>query len=177
MKNFISDILDLLVRSLSTQVLILIIIIIFRKKINDILSSFSFTISRVSAVKGLEFTNLSQDTEEFLDKKPKKLDKKDVEKWYKFEKIYRVIYGSQILFLDQINSFSSVNNDIALKEYNKAKEYYSESYKTINFEHWISFLIKRGLCEYEGSTLKITELGTEFLAYLIQNGISKTKIL
>jgi hypothetical protein len=176
MKENISEIIDLFTKFMTNQVLVLVIILIFRKNIFELLSSFSSTVSRVSGIKGIEFVNISQDMNDLIENNPKKTDKKEIEKWYKFEKIYRVIYGSQISLLDALNSYPTSNENIKFY-YNKASDYYSESYKTISLEQWTQFLIKKGLCVEENGVYKITDFGIEFLLYLVKNGMNKNKIL
>ncbi|MEI7604151.1 MAG: hypothetical protein WCJ19_03970 [bacterium] len=104
------------------------------------------------------------------------LDQKDIQ--LEFERIYNLIFGSQIVLLDLIAETKHL-------EY-KTIETYFKNLKDTNpvFGTWtawnyIKFLISQGLVEIEQETklLKITGKGLGFLQYVDECGYIRYKIL
>jgi hypothetical protein len=88
-----------------------------------------------------------------------------------FERIYGVIFGSQIELLKHLNSSSIPVNPGDLKiYYDYARTDYPTFYKDYSFEHWLNFLTAHTLVIKEEEGYKITNLGRELLAYLVVTG-------
>jgi hypothetical protein len=94
---------------------------------------------------------------------------------------YRLIMGSQIEVLLQANSGKILDTDSARAIYDLAKEKYPEIYKTFSFEDWINWPVNAGLLNMERdasmtSVVKITDIGKDFLHYLVGTGLTTPKI-
>jgi hypothetical protein len=97
------------------------------------------------------------------------------------ETTYRLIMGSQIGLLLQANSATPVDLEAARGIYDAAKATYPEIYKTFDFDNWLKWPANSGLTQLEtnasGKTIiKITDIGKEFLHYLVQVGLTTPKI-
>jgi len=91
-----------------------------------------------------------------------------------FEKIYRLIYNTQLDALDRLNARTTVTKE-------EAKETF-ESYtkilpvlKSISFKEWSNFLVNMGLVTEQDNKYSISSVGVEFLAYLTRKGYSRDK--
>lgn len=99
-----------------------------------------------------------------------------------FEKVYAVLYGSQLQALRWLNSQPAGVHADALKPfYEQAVNAWPAMYQNVDFRSWLSFLAGQGLItESEASSLTgdeeeafgvtITVMGREFLAYLVNGG-------
>lgn len=88
-----------------------------------------------------------------------------------FEKIYRIIFSSQISILKSINSFGSagVTADIRQSHFNAVMTN-SPSAVPFNIEQYFDFLISTGFIEKtdDGNT-RITEEGQDFLIWMVSD--------
>jgi hypothetical protein len=95
------------------------------------------------------------------------------------EATYRVIMGSQLSLLLQANAVPHVDFDGARSIYNEAKARYPDLYKTFEFETWVGWLSHSGLTETKGPLnspqITITDIGKEFLHYLVHAGLTTPK--
>ncbi|WP_226065509.1 hypothetical protein [Kaistella polysaccharea] len=91
-----------------------------------------------------------------------------------FERIYLVIFGSQIRILQRLNY--SITEDIdELKFYfDNAVKIYPETYKNYLYKDYLQFLISNKLVNYdqESNSLTITNFGQDFLRYIIESNLS-----
>ena len=86
-----------------------------------------------------------------------------------FEKIYRLIFGSQIhlLFLLRDKGGSSLPVGEARNIYLESKEIWPDIYKNYAFEAWLQYLtIHSEVIEENEKGLKITQEGIAFLNYI-----------
>jgi hypothetical protein len=93
-----------------------------------------------------------------------------------FERIYRVIFGSQILALRTLNSaIRPVSIEDAQKFFADFKEKYPEAYDNYGFDGWFGFLIKESLITIENNLIVITEGGRDFLMFLTHRRLPESK--
>jgi hypothetical protein len=96
------------------------------------------------------------------------------------ETTYRLILGSQIAILLQANLAIPFDVDGARAIYDDAKTRYPDVYKTFEFETWLNWPANSGLTiigrdTSNRSIIKITEIGKDFLHYLVNMGLTSTK--
>jgi hypothetical protein len=94
---------------------------------------------------------------------------------HEFERVYRVIFGSQISALQIFASQELVSPENLLPIYEQAKRNYTEFYRSISFDSWLKFLVDFVLMAQQGNKVGVTIRGKEFLKYLIDAGIPATK--
>ena len=86
-----------------------------------------------------------------------------------FERVYRLIYASQIRVLRAINgSITGLTRD-------NLNAYAPPAMKDAAggvAEWWIGNIVRGGLAEFEGQNVKITDSGKEFLVYITRQGYS-----
>jgi|SRR5579872_4928964 len=90
----------------------------------------------------------------------------------RFDRTYRLIFGSQITTLQDLNTAGISNREIVRGNYHIAAMIAPEFYANYTFEQWLHFLISQGLVQADGENLSITLAGREFLKFLIQEGLS-----
>lgn len=94
-----------------------------------------------------------------------------------FERTYRLIYGSQIRLLHKLNYSPEKSQDVKYL-YDNAANYFPETYKDYPYEDYLKFLVTEGLItkdENEG-ILSITDVGKDFLRYLVESNSSLEKL-
>jgi hypothetical protein len=97
-----------------------------------------------------------------------------------YERVYRVLWGTQISFLQTLNERP---DGVAMTEviltyvenHNKAVQQFNPSYKN-DLATYMTFLSREGLVQFkEPSSYVITELGVGILTYITQWGLPLTK--
>jgi hypothetical protein len=97
-----------------------------------------------------------------------------------FNRVYYLIFGSQLQLLDSLSGNSAgVGKDVAKREFfdpaaAKQPEFYG---KPDAFEQWLKFLTDMELLSATGELIVITQIGKEFLVYLIANNLTKNKAM
>jgi len=97
-----------------------------------------------------------------------------------FEKIYRLIFGSQIAGLRELNSRHSVPTAEARRRFDEEvvpanPDFYRGEQFT--FEQWLGFLRNSGLVAEAEERLSLTPLGKDFLGYLTALGLREDRPL
>lgn len=94
-----------------------------------------------------------------------------------FERIYSIIFGSQIRILQRLNYTITENIEDLKLYYENAVKYYPETYKNYNFIDYLKFLTTNKLVNYtEGdNSLTITNFGQDFLRYITESNLSLEK--
>lgn len=92
-----------------------------------------------------------------------------------YEMIYNAIYGSQLMILQQLNTFAFENNETLKRYYNYAVEQSPKFYDNYPYEDYIEFLYSFNLIVEEEDRVKITILGIDFLKYITETGKSLNK--
>ncbi|MFG1344367.1 hypothetical protein V5F59_05700 [Xanthobacter autotrophicus DSM 431] len=94
---------------------------------------------------------------------------------FHFERSYRLILGSQIEGLKILNIRITATMKDAKLLYDRASELYPEIYDNFSFDVWIGFLEGQNFIENDGGVLRITEVGRDFLRYLIAQRMDERK--
>lgn len=92
-----------------------------------------------------------------------------------FERIYNVIFGSQITVLKRLNELGQVSIADAKEFYEQVAADHPDVYSRFSFEAWLGFLISQGLVRTHDGFLQITELGREFLLYITVRRMPENK--
>jgi hypothetical protein len=97
------------------------------------------------------------------------------------EQTYRVIFGSQILVLKEINVRSFITAAQAQEIYGMAAAAFPDLYATFPFKNWGGFLIDQGLVVIpddpvtDESRVHLTPAGKDFLFFLTGRGLPENK--
>lgn len=81
-----------------------------------------------------------------------------------FERIYRIIFGSQMRFLRHLDIVKKISNKDAIKFFKQEKKKVSNN--DLEYDAWIRFLISQKLIEYKDDTYTITNKGLAFITYV-----------
>lgn len=91
-----------------------------------------------------------------------------------FEVFFRIVFRSQINLLDFLNSKAmGIPIQSAEPFYQAAASQYPGAFENGNFRSWLSWPLSAGLIEESNSVLKITDVGRQFLLYLMNSGIDR----
>lgn len=91
------------------------------------------------------------------------------------EKIYSLIYGSQIRMLQRLN-YSHIESKSELKlYYDNAVKNNPEGYKNYSYESYLNFLVQNGLIKIENENVSITDMGRDFLRYIVEANLTVEK--
>lgn len=93
-----------------------------------------------------------------------------------YEMIYNSIFGSQLMILQQLNTFAYEDNETLKRYYDYAVKSNPKFYDNYSFEEYIEFLYSFNLIMEEDSRLRITILGIDFLKYITETGKSLSKL-
>ena len=97
------------------------------------------------------------------------------------EKVYRVIFGSQIFALKEINMRGGLTVSEARGIYERAKEAFPVLYADYSFEGWGRFVLDHGLAVIpkptglESDRIHLTPFGKEFLFFLVGRSLAENK--
>lgn len=91
---------------------------------------------------------------------------------YQSEKLYRLIFGSQLTAMRFMNEAGSQSEDTLRSIYNAIKDQHAEFYKDFPFEHWIGFLIGSLAVAHENGAYGISVFGREFLGWVAETGLA-----
>lgn len=92
-----------------------------------------------------------------------------------FERIYNLIFGSQIAGLRELNTRGRVTGNEAREFFKGVKSRFADFYKGYSFEAWLGFLVSNGLVVRDQDILQITDLGRDFLIYLTGRRLPENK--
>ena len=81
-----------------------------------------------------------------------------------FERIYRIIFGSQIRLLRHLEAAKTLTKNEVAKFFKQEKRKMPDS--NIESEPWTKFVQSQGLMEYKDGEYTITNKGLAFIAYL-----------
>ena len=94
-----------------------------------------------------------------------------------FNRLYEVIYGSQLSILNKINTTANETKDSVKSFYDDAARYYPDFYSAYNYDEYFGFLISQGLLvQQENETISISAYGRDFLKFLIDTGKPLNKV-
>jgi len=96
-----------------------------------------------------------------------------------FEQIYSLIFGSQIFLLKKLNEVAGQGKprEFVAAHFEQIKSLFPEILGNWSSEQYLAFLLSRLLITMEGNTFHITNLGVEYLTWMIRNGRREDKPL
>jgi hypothetical protein len=95
-----------------------------------------------------------------------------------FESTYRLIFGSQISAMEQINTHGPQSSQtLSGIFYETAKALYPDFYATYSFESWLSFLTRHEMVQKvdDRDEFVLALAGKDFLVWLVNNGLTREK--
>lgn len=91
-----------------------------------------------------------------------------------FEQAYKLIFGSQIYFLKQINMKGMLTEAELVAHFEHVKKLFPPTFDEWSSDGYVLYLINNGLLKKEGTTYVLTNLGFEFLPWIVRRGYSET---
>ena len=88
------------------------------------------------------------------------------------ERIYRLIFGSQIDALQYLNSDSPADREVIQIYFDAAATAHPDVHEGRTYEVWLGFLISWKLVQVVEDEISISLLGRFFLQYVTQQGLS-----
>ncbi|MDE1895804.1 MAG: hypothetical protein KGH91_01885 [Rhodospirillales bacterium] len=88
---------------------------------------------------------------------------------------YRKAFGSQLLFLRELNSTGAIPIEIARDYFEKQTKSFVQFYKEYGFDGWLTFLIRNGLISHLHGKVEITPIGNDFVQYLVSQHLPEAK--
>lgn len=92
-----------------------------------------------------------------------------------FERIYRIIYGSQISMLRLLNENPHFREHHVRDFFSRVKDRFPEIYANYTFDRWLDFLKTAQLAVQIEDRLQISDVGRDFLTYLTLQGLPEAK--
>ena len=92
-----------------------------------------------------------------------------------FEKIHQIIFGSQIQFLQQINTLGAqgVPQEYLSEYYENVIHRFPDSFKNWSQDQYFSFLFSKFLLVKKAEYISLTDLGREYLLWIVRSGLSE----
>jgi hypothetical protein len=93
------------------------------------------------------------------------------------EKLYRLIFGSQISLLKSLNT-GPTKTDAAMRQfYDRAKKRFPKFYDGYAYESWRDFLLSQGVITHdqERDVYGINQYGRDFLQWIVSEGLAEDK--
>ena len=93
--------------------------------------------------------------------------------------VYRLIFGSQIFLLKKLNEVAGQGKPIEFVAtyFEHVKNLFPKQLGDWSLEQYLAFLIGRSLITTKGNIFHITNLGVEYLTWMIRNGRGEDKLL
>jgi hypothetical protein len=93
-----------------------------------------------------------------------------------FDYVYSLIYGSQLAAVRDLNSAGAVHVEKLKPYFEAAKANFPSLYETDTFERWLGWLTQiASLVAQDGEVVTITDIGRDFLQFVISRGYVFTK--
>ncbi len=93
-----------------------------------------------------------------------------------FERVYRVIFGTQILCLRRLNERKSpVGLDDLKAFFSENTAPFPATYEHYGFDGWSAFMLNEMLIRNNGERIEISPVGKDFLLYMTVKGMSEEK--
>ncbi len=93
-----------------------------------------------------------------------------------FNRIYTLIYGSQIRILERLNSSKNETLDSIMPFFDEAKRNDPKFYENYPFKNYLEFLTSYGLIQIEANSVIITPIGRDFFKYIVESGFSLNRV-
>lgn len=89
-----------------------------------------------------------------------------------FEQIHNLIFGSQIFLLKKLNEVAGQGKpkEFIDSHYQNVQELFSEQLGSWTLEQYLSFLLNRSLITIADNSYHITNLGVEYLTWIVRSG-------
>lgn len=89
-----------------------------------------------------------------------------------FERIHSSIFGSQIFLLKKLNEVAGQGRsiDYVHKHIDHVKELYPENLGSWSYEQYLGYLFAQLLITKNGDQIHITNLGVEYITWMVRNG-------
>lgn len=96
-----------------------------------------------------------------------------------FEQIHNLIFGSQIFLLKKLNEVAGQGKpaEFVAKYFDSVKGLFPEQLGNWTLDQYLAFLIGRSLLTTKGNIYHITNLGVEYLTWMIRNGKNESNPL
>jgi len=96
-----------------------------------------------------------------------------------FEQIHNLIFGSQIFLLKKLNEVAGQGKprEFVAAHFEQIKSLFPEILGNWSLEQYLVFLLSRLLITIKGNVFHITNLGVEYLTWMIRNGRREDKPL
>jgi hypothetical protein len=93
------------------------------------------------------------------------------------ERLYRLIFGSQISLLKSLNSGPLKTDTEMMEFYERAKRKFRKFYGPYSYEDWRGFLLDQEVIVHDSQrdVYGINRNGREFLAWIASQGLSESK--
>ncbi len=91
---------------------------------------------------------------------------------YKFTDLYYKIYGSQLNFLEFLNTRYSESKKAMKFFFDQAVERNKDFYGEYTYDQWLAFLLEWKLITIDDDTCRITKVGNDFLKFIVQFKLS-----
>jgi len=91
------------------------------------------------------------------------------------ERLYRLIYGSQLFILKLLNTSGPQPTSVLLSVYEHAKAQWPDFYAKYSADQYLNFMVGHDLIAASAGTYSITEAGKEFLKWMAEVGLSDQK--
>lgn len=92
-----------------------------------------------------------------------------------FERVYRLIFGSQIEGLNYLRKNFKATISEATAFYDEKRSLYPDFYDNFSFEKWIGFLEDNNLIHNNDGIITLTDIGLDFLIYVTESRLNDAK--
>jgi len=96
-----------------------------------------------------------------------------------FEQLHDIIFGSQIILLKKLNEAAGQGKPIEFvaTHFENVKGLFAKQLSDWSLEQYLAFLVRSSLITTKGKVTHITNLGVEYLIWMIRNGKREDKPL
>ena len=91
------------------------------------------------------------------------------------EAVYNRIFGSQIEFLKRLNEVPHLTVDQAREFFKPYADQFPQVYSKYSFDAWLNYMTVNALAARNGDDLEISEIGRDFLVYIINQRLPEKK--
>ena len=94
-----------------------------------------------------------------------------------FEQLHNIIFGSQIILLKRLNEVAGQGKPIEFvaTHFENVKGLFAKQLSDWSLEQYLAFLVRSSLITTKGKVTHITNLGVEYLIWMIRNGKREDK--
>ena len=96
-----------------------------------------------------------------------------------FEQFHNLIFGSQIILLKKLNEVGGQGkpSEFVANHFENVKGLFPKQLGNWSLEQYLAFLVGRSLITTKGNLTHITNLGVEYLTWMVRNGKGEAKPL